>query len=150
MSYFQVITTMLTTGTDDLTLWLLPERQPGHQYRWLAWWVWPRNRTILQVASMVVTWWIVAFLPICSSCDQYPWHYFFNLVHFNSAAMKTIKTPFTLRTMLYGDDNLDFTENKRIITETLRFTIDSKRFVWLPRICYVSFLTVCVHHWHSL
>ena len=38
-------------------------------------------------------------------------------------------TPFTLRTLLlYGDDNLDSTENKRIITETLRFINDSKRF----------------------
>ena len=37
-------------------------------------------------------------------------------------------TPFTLRTLLYGDDNLDFTENKRIIAETLRFINDSKRF----------------------
>ena len=36
--------------------------------------------------------------------------------------------PFALRTLLYGDDNLDFTENKRIITETLRFINDSKRF----------------------
>ena len=36
--------------------------------------------------------------------------------------------PFTLRTLLYGDDDLDFTENKRIITETLRFINDSKRF----------------------
>ena len=35
--------------------------------------------------------------------------------------------PFTLRTVLYGDDNLDLTENKRIITETLRFINDSKR-----------------------
>ena len=35
--------------------------------------------------------------------------------------------PFTLRTLLYGDDNLDLTE-KRIITETLRFISDSKRF----------------------
>ena len=51
--------------------------------------------------------------------------------------------PFTLRTLLYGDDNLDLTENKRIITETIRFINDSKRFAWLPRICYVSFLTVC-------
>ena len=33
-----------------------------------------------------------------------------------------------LRTLLYGDDNLDFNENKRIITETLRFINDSKRF----------------------
>ena len=36
--------------------------------------------------------------------------------------------PFTLRTLLYGNDNLDLTENKRIITETLRFINDSKRF----------------------
>ena len=26
-------------------------------------WLWPGNRTFLEVASMVVTWWIVAFLP---------------------------------------------------------------------------------------
>ena len=50
--------------------------------------------------------------------------------------------PFTLRTLLYGDGNLDLTENKRIITETLRFINDSKRFAWLPGICYVSFLLV--------
>ena len=31
--------------------------------------LWPWNRTIFKVASMVVTWWIVAFL--CSTCDQY-------------------------------------------------------------------------------
>ena len=37
--------------------------------------------------------------------------------------------PFTLRTLLYGDDHLDLTENKRIITETLRFINDSKRLV---------------------
>ena len=37
--------------------------------------------------------------------------------------------PFTLRTLLYRDDNLDLTENKRIMTETLRFINDSKRFV---------------------
>ena len=54
--------------------------------------------------------------------------------------------PFTLKTLLYGDDNLDFTENKRIITETLRFINDSKRFARLLSICYVSFLTVFVHH----
>ena len=34
--------------------------------------------------------------------------------------------PFTIRTLLYGDDNLDLTENKRTITETLRFINDSK------------------------
>ena len=30
--------------------------------------------------------------------------------------------PFTLRTLLYGDDNLDLIVNKRIITETLRLS----------------------------
>ena len=54
--------------------------------------------------------------------------------------------PFTVKNLLYEDDSLDLTENKRIITETLRFISDSKRFAWLPRICYVSFLTLCVHH----
>ena len=37
--------------------------------------------------------------------------------------------PFTLRTLLYGDDNLDLTEITRIITDALRFTNDFKRFV---------------------
>ena len=36
--------------------------------------------------------------------------------------------PFTLRTLLYEDDNLDLTVNKRLITETFRFINDSKRF----------------------
>ena len=29
-------------------------------------WLWPGNRTFLEVASMVVTWWIVAFWPSAS------------------------------------------------------------------------------------
>ena len=37
----------------------------GHQYRWL----WPRNRTFLEVASMVVSWWILAFL--CSNLQSW-------------------------------------------------------------------------------
>ena len=36
--------------------------------------------------------------------------------------------PFALRTLLYGSENLDLTVNKRIVTETLRFIKDSKRF----------------------
>ena len=36
--------------------------------------------------------------------------------------------PFTLRTLLYGSENLDLTVNKRIVTETFRFIKDSKRF----------------------
>ena len=56
---------LLTTDTDDPTLWLSPEPQPVkvRQYRWL----WPRNITLLEVASMVVTWWTVAFLCSVSS-----------------------------------------------------------------------------------
>ena len=36
----------------------------GHQYLWFTWWLWPGNRIFLEVASMVVTWWIVAFCPV--------------------------------------------------------------------------------------
>ena len=43
---------LLITGTDDLTLWLLPKHQ------------WSGNRIFLDVASMVVTWWIVAFCTV--------------------------------------------------------------------------------------
>ena len=39
----------------------------GHQYWWLAGWLWPGNKTSLEVASTVITWWIVAFLP--SECN---------------------------------------------------------------------------------
>ena len=55
---------LLTTGTDDPTLSLSPEGQrvQGHQYQWLAWCLWPGNRKFLEVTSMVVTWWLVAFL----------------------------------------------------------------------------------------
>ena len=35
----------------------------GHQHRWLvSRWLQPGNRTFLEVESMVVSWWIVAFL----------------------------------------------------------------------------------------
>ena len=36
--------------------------------------------------------------------------------------------PVTLRTLLYGDSNLDLTVNKRITTKTLGFVNDSKLF----------------------
>ena len=42
---------LLTIGTDVPTLWLSPVCQ-----------VWPGKRTFLEVASMVVSWWIEAFL----------------------------------------------------------------------------------------
>ena len=57
MFYFQVITTChITTDVDDLTLWLLVPA--------VSRWLWPGNRTFLEVASIVVTWWIVAFHPV--------------------------------------------------------------------------------------
>ena len=33
-----------------------------------------------------------------------------------------------IQSLLYGSENLDLTVNKRIVTETLRFIKDSKRF----------------------
>ena len=33
-----------------------------HHHRWLARWLWPGNKVFLEVDSMVVSWWIVAFL----------------------------------------------------------------------------------------
>ena len=56
---------LLTTGTDDPSLagaWAII-KMSCYQYPWLAGgWLWPGNRTFLEVASMVVTWWIVAFM----------------------------------------------------------------------------------------
>ena len=56
---------LLTTGTDDpntLIIAWVPTRViikcQGHQHRWL----WHGNRTFLEVASVVITWWIVGFL----------------------------------------------------------------------------------------
>ena len=37
----------------------------GHQYRWLAGGYDLENMTFLEVASMVVTWWIVGFFALC-------------------------------------------------------------------------------------
>ena len=33
-------------------------------------WLWPGNRTFLEVASIVVTWWIVAFLAVTASMNS--------------------------------------------------------------------------------
>ena len=51
---------LLITGIDDPTLVgaLAIIKVSGHQH----WWLWPGNRTFLEVASMVVSWWIVPFL----------------------------------------------------------------------------------------
>ena len=55
---------LVTTGTDDPSLAGTRAiiRVKGHQYRWLSRWLGSRNRTSLEVASMVVAWWIMAFV----------------------------------------------------------------------------------------
>ena len=63
---------MLTTCADNLTLWLSPVHQQGR----LAWWLWPGYRIFLEVASMVVTWWILAFLPSVVWCTG-SWYLWF-------------------------------------------------------------------------
>ena len=62
---------LLTIDTDDPSLAgirvIIRVRSSGPVVsRWLR----PGNRTLLEVASMVVTWWIVAFLH--SVAPQYP------------------------------------------------------------------------------
>ena len=37
-------------------------------------------------------------------------------------------SPFILQTLLHGVDEFDFTENKKIINETLKFIHETKRF----------------------
>ena len=57
---------LLTTSADDPSLGArVIITVKGHQYRWLTWWLSPGNRAILEVANMVVTWWIVAFVAQC-------------------------------------------------------------------------------------
>ena len=54
---------VITTGTDDLTPWREGENlSEGSSVPVVSRWLWPGNWTFLKVASMVVTWWIVAFL----------------------------------------------------------------------------------------
>ena len=65
-----MITTMLTTGTDDTSLagaqTIIKSVRSSVPVvtRWLR----PGNRTFFEVASMVVTCWIVAVL--CSDCHK--------------------------------------------------------------------------------
>ena len=49
-------------------------------------WLWPGNGTFLEVASMVVTWWIMTF------CAVYIGHYSF-VREFNCNALPIIKDP---------------------------------------------------------
>ena len=58
---------LLTTGADDPTLYCLNAREgdnrsEGSSAPVVSRWLLPGDRTFLEVASMVVTWWIVAFL----------------------------------------------------------------------------------------
>ena len=73
---------LLTTGTDDLTLWLSLERQRGEgsSVPVVTRWLWPGNRTFLEVASMVVTWWRMAFFAQCTFhfLNQLLAHHFYN------------------------------------------------------------------------
>ena len=70
---------------------------------------------------------------VCGFINENEFHFFLvcplynrpKLTHQNAMAHIA---PFTLRTLLYGDENLDIAANKRIVTETLRFIKDSKRF----------------------
>ena len=70
---------LLTTSADDLIIRLSPEC-------WLisvrslapvvSRWLWPGNKTFLEVTSMVVTWWIVAFFAvIVTDCVRMDMHW---------------------------------------------------------------------------
>ena len=57
---------LLTTGADDPTLIIAQtpaSESEGSSATVVSRWFWPGNRTFLEVNSMVVSWWIVAFLP---------------------------------------------------------------------------------------
>ena len=54
---------LLTTSTDDPTLVIAQASAiEGPSVPVVSRWLGPGNRTCLEAASMVVTWWIVAFL----------------------------------------------------------------------------------------
>ena len=60
---------LLTTGTDDPTL--ITDRVPEiisvrSSVPVVSRWLWPENRTFLEVVSTVLTWWMMAFLPSVS------------------------------------------------------------------------------------
>ena len=70
---------------------------------------------------------------LCGFINENEFHFFLVCPLYNRPrltlqnAMAHI-APFTLRTLLYGDENLDIASNKRIVTDTLRFIKDAKRF----------------------
>ena len=70
---------------------------------------------------------------LCRFIDENEFHFFLGCPLYNRPrvtlqnAMGHI-APFTQRTLLYGNDNLHITVNKRNVTETLRFFKDPKKF----------------------
>ena len=67
MSYFQVLTTCLPQVLMTWHFDYCPSTSEGDNESEgpsapvISRWLWPENKTFLEVASMVVTWWIVAF-----------------------------------------------------------------------------------------
>ena len=66
----------------------------------------------------------------CGFVNENEFHFLLVCPLYNRHTLKCYgaHSTITLRTLLYGYDNLDFTESKRITTETLRFINYSKRF----------------------
>ena len=69
----------------------------------------------------------------CGFVNEDEFHFFFGCPLFNRPRIilqNVISSvaPFTLRTLLYGVDEFDFTENKKIVNETLKFIHETKRF----------------------
>ena len=71
MTFSQVLITLiliLILISDDPSIWLSPLLASGYNQSvgisvpMVSRWLWPGNRIFLELASMVVTWWIVAFL----------------------------------------------------------------------------------------
>ena len=54
---------LLSTGADDFKYRPCKNQSVGSSAPVVSRWLWPGNRTLLEVASMVVSWWLVAFLP---------------------------------------------------------------------------------------
>ena len=69
----------------------------------------------------------------CGFINEDEFHFFFVCPLYNRPRITLLNAishiaPYTLRTLLYGIDELELTENKRIICETLKFIAKSKRF----------------------
>ena len=62
---------LLTTGTDAFICWCSGDNQSVRSsILVVSRWLWPGNMTFSEVASMVVTWWIVAkYSGLFAECD---------------------------------------------------------------------------------